>query len=78
MSQPSPDLAATPVTAPFHGLATVVVEVGDHVAAGDVVAVLEAMKMEAPITAPRAGRVVAVRHDSPTPVAGGDVLLELG
>lgn len=77
MPPSSTETAATPVTAPFHGLATVVVTEGDEVVAGDVVAVLEAMKMEAPITAPRAGRVTAVTVDGPTPVAGGDVLLEL-
>lgn len=71
------EATTTPVTAPFHGLATVVVAVGTHVAAGEVVAVLEAMKMEAPITAPRAGRVTVVSLTGPTPVAGGDVLLEI-
>lgn len=75
--QTSPGAPATPITAPFHGLATVVVSVGSHVAAGEVVAVLEAMKMEAPITAPRAGVVTAVTLDHPAPVAGGDVLVEL-
>lgn len=69
--------APTPVTAPFHGLATVVVAVGADVAAGEVVAVLEAMKMEAPVTAPRAGVVSAVAVTEPAPVAGGDVLVEL-
>lgn len=65
------------VAAPFHGLVTVLVEVGEEVAAGEVLAVLEAMKMEAPITAPRGGRVVAVAVEGPAPVAGGDLLLEL-
>ncbi|MBE7326025.1 hypothetical protein IEQ44_15350 [Nocardioides sp. Y6] len=77
MHETSPAPTATPVTAPFHGLATVVVAVGAHVAAGEVVAVLEAMKMEAPVTAPRAGVVSAVAVTEPAPVAGGDVLVEL-
>ena len=56
---------------------TVVVEEGDQVAAGDTVATIEAMKMEASITAPgrrhgRAGR--ALRHPA---VEGGDLVLVL-
>lgn len=34
---------------------------GERVAAGDVLVILEAMKMELPIRAPRAGRVSALR-----------------
>ena len=67
----------TAVTAPFHGLVTLLVEVGTTVAAGEVVAVLEAMKMEAPITAPRRGVVTMAAFTGTRPVAGGDVLLEL-
>ena len=64
------------VRAPLHGLVTVLVEPGQHVEPGDVVAVLEAMKMEAPVTAPREGTVSRVEVDSPgTQVAGGDLLL---
>ena len=36
------------------------VVVGDDVAAGQVVAVVEAMKMEMPLTAPHAGRVARI------------------
>ena len=45
------------VAAPFGGSVTPVVEVGAQVAAGDTVAKIEAMKMEASITAPVAGTV---------------------
>ncbi len=37
------------------------VEVGDNVEEGDTVVILESMKMEMPIEAPRAGRVTEVR-----------------
>lgn len=67
----------TPVAAPFHGLVTVLVDPGSVVVPGEVVAVLEAMKMEAPITAPRAGRVSTVTVDGPCQVVGGEVLLEI-
>lgn len=65
------------VHAPFHGLVTVLVQAGEDVQAGQVVAVLEAMKMEAPITAPHAGTVSRVLVDETATVAGGDLLLVL-
>ena len=73
---PTADATPSPVRAPFHGMVTVFVVNGDDVAAGEVVAVLEAMKMEAPITAPRAGTVHEVMTAEPgTVVAGGELLL---
>ena len=45
------------VGAPFEGVVTVIVAEGDEVAAGETVATIEAMKMEASITAPVAGTV---------------------
>ena len=67
----------TSVRAPFHGLVTIFVRPGDTVGSGEVVALLEAMKMEAPITAPRAGTVAAVSFEDTRPVAGGDLLVVL-
>ena len=52
----------TTVTAPFHGHATVLVEVGERVAAGQRLARVEAVKLEAVITAPVAGRVRRVHR----------------
>ncbi|WP_235734662.1 pyruvate carboxylase [Nocardioides alcanivorans] len=52
------------VAAPYAGVVTVLVSEGSHVEAHDVVATIEAMKMEAQITAPVAGVVQRV------PVAG--------
>ncbi|MGA8014423.1 MAG: biotin/lipoyl-containing protein, partial [Candidatus Dormiibacterota bacterium] len=49
------------VTAPMQGLILrVTVNMGDRVEIGDVVAVLEAMKMQNDVTATRSGTVVAV------------------
>jgi biotin carboxyl carrier protein len=49
---------ATPVTVPMVGkIVSVTVKVGDRVKEDDEVAVLEAMKMEMPIVAPRGGVV---------------------
>ena len=48
---------------------------GEAVAAGDVVVVLESMKMEMPIEAATAGKVKEVRCAEGQPVSEGDVLL---
>ena len=53
------------------------VEAGDKVAVGDVVIVLESMKMEIPVIAEDDGIVRAVRIASADVVQEGDVLLEL-
>ena len=65
------------VPAPFAGMVSVTVSEGDEVEAGDTLATIEAMKMEASITAPVAGTVkrVALKHE--TQVEGGDLVLVL-
>lgn len=65
------------VAAPFQGAVTVVVEEGDEVAAGQTVATIEAMKMEASITAPVAGTVERVALSGTQSVDGGDLVLVL-
>lgn len=50
---------------------------GDEVAEGDVLLVLEALKMEIEVKAPRAGRVAAVLVEGDQSVAVGDPLVEL-
>ncbi|MBZ5740865.1 pyruvate carboxylase [Nocardioides mangrovi] len=65
------------VAAPFQGVVTIVVEKGDQVAAGDTVATIEAMKMEASITAPVAGTVDRIALGGTQAVEGGDLVLVL-
>ncbi|MEY3561036.1 MAG: hypothetical protein RL068_188 [Actinomycetota bacterium] len=60
--------------APFTGVVTPKVAVGDQVLAGQVIASIEAMKMEASITSSIAGRVVRLGVAGPTPVEGGDLI----
>ena len=74
-----PPLAgATQVTAPLPGaVLDVKVAVGDQVKEGDVLAILEAMKMENEILAPCSGQVAAVRVSAGAAVDGGDVLIEI-
>jgi biotin carboxyl carrier protein len=54
------------------------VQVGDQVQAGDVLAVLESMKMEIALEAPSAGRVVAVLAEAGQVAQEGQNLFELG
>jgi len=65
------------VAAPFDGVVTVAVEEGATVGAGDTVATIEAMKMEASITAPVAGKVERLAFDGTRQVEGGDLVLVL-
>lgn len=53
------------------------VAVGDEVALGDPVLMLESMKMEIPVLAERAGRVRQVRVTSGDVVQAGDIMLTL-
>jgi len=50
------------------------VAAGQRVAAGDTLLVLEAMKMEIPVTAPRAGTVAAILVAEKQMVAEGETL----
>ena len=54
---------------------TASVKVGDEVKAGDPVAIIEAMKMEASITATIDGVIDRVVVAGPTKVEGGDLLV---
>lgn len=65
---------ASHAAAPFTGVVTPKVEVGQVVAVGDVIASIEAMKMEASITAPVSGKIVRLGIQGPTPVEGGDLI----
>ncbi|TIC84264.1 pyruvate carboxylase [Nocardioides sp. GY 10127] len=65
------------VAAPFQGVVTVGVEEGQKVEAGETVATIEAMKMEAAITAPVAGTVTRVALSGTQAVEGGDLVLVL-
>src|SRR4051812_40089865 len=65
------------VAAPYDGVVTLLVSEGDAVEAGSSVATIEAMKMEASITAPIAGKVERLALDGPRQVEGGDLVLVL-
>ncbi len=63
------------IAAPFSGVVTVKAEIGTAVAAGEAVASIEAMKMEAAITAPIAGTVERIAIATTQQVEAGDLLV---
>jgi len=65
------------IAAPFSGVVTLQVEEGATVVAGQSVASIEAMKMEAAITTPVAGTVRRVAIKKTTQVDAGDLLVEV-
>jgi acetyl-CoA carboxylase biotin carboxyl carrier protein len=52
-------------------------KVGDQVKAGEVLVILESMKMEMPVEAPEDGKVAEIRVQETQPVSEGDVLVVL-
>jgi pyruvate carboxylase len=70
----NPDILGE-VGAPFAGAVTPLVSVGDVVEVGASVATIEAMKMEASITAPVSGKVSRVAVSGTEPLQGGDLVL---
>ncbi|MFI5606266.1 acetyl/propionyl/methylcrotonyl-CoA carboxylase subunit alpha [Amycolatopsis sp. NPDC051903] len=66
------------VTAPMQGtIVKIAVEDGQHVEAGELIVVLEAMKMENPVTAHKAGTVTGLSVQVGAAVTQGTQLLEL-
>ena len=62
---------------PVSGIAVrVAAQVGQSLQAGDILLVLEAMKMETNITAPRAGKIAAISVNQGDSVASGQVVVE--
>ena len=68
-----------PVRAPMPGkIVKILVREGEAVAAQQPVAIVEAMKMENELRAPRAGTARGIRVTEGQPVEAGETLLELG
>ncbi|MET9875966.1 biotin carboxylase N-terminal domain-containing protein [Actinacidiphila glaucinigra] len=66
------------LTSPMQGtIVKIAVEEGQHVEEGDLVVVLEAMKMEQPINAHRAGTVKGLTADVGSSVSSGALLCEI-
>jgi biotin carboxyl carrier protein len=74
---PDADAAAS-LTAPMPGtVVKVLVDEGQEVEEGQLLLVLEAMKMEQPVTAPHAGVVHSLPFEKGSLVPGGAVLAEV-
>jgi 3-methylcrotonyl-CoA carboxylase alpha subunit len=72
------DAPGASLTAPMPGtVVKVLVGEGDEVEEGQVLLVLEAMKMEQPVAAPHAGRIASLPYGEGTLVPGGAVLAEI-
>ena len=66
------------MTAPMQGtIVKLGVEEGQQVEAGELVVVLEAMKMEQPINAHKAGTITGLTAEVGTTVSSGTVLCEI-
>jgi len=75
----APAGAGTPVKAPLPGtINTINVKVGDKVCVGDIVIVLEAMKMQNNIEAEQAGTVTSITVNVGDSVMEGTVMLTIG
>jgi methylmalonyl-CoA carboxyltransferase small subunit len=62
---------------PVSGIAVkIVAQAGQQIQAGDILLVLEAMKMETNITAPAAGKVASVKVNAGESVQAGQVVVE--
>ncbi len=67
------------IKAPLPGtILSVNARVGDEVKSGDLLLVMEAMKMENNINADRAGKITAIKVSQGDSVLEGDILVEIG
>ena len=75
----APVADGTKVTAPMPGtILDIKVAVGDTVASGQAICVLEAMKMENDVNAPCAGKVLSINTTKGSAVETGTVLAVIG
>ena len=72
------DVEGTPVESPVAGsIWKLKVQEGDNVSQGDVVAILESMKMEIEITAPTTGKVIALARQEGQQINAGQAIMVL-
>ncbi|MCD4818377.1 MAG: biotin/lipoyl-binding protein [Candidatus Cloacimonetes bacterium] len=70
--------SASSLTAPIPGtIISINVNIGDDVQEGDTVLILEAMKMETEIAAPKSGKIKEIFVKEGAPVMEGEALLDI-
>ncbi|MEE8059247.1 MAG: sodium-extruding oxaloacetate decarboxylase subunit alpha [Pseudomonadales bacterium] len=78
MAAPSAAIVGEPVTAPLAGnIFKVNVSAGEHVQQGDIIIILEAMKMETEVRAAQSGTVGSVNVKEGDSVSVGDILITI-
>lgn len=77
MDQPEHTAPVVEVCAPFAGVARLQVAEGETITVGQPVAVVEAVKLEAPVVAPCSGTVTGPLVTDFADVSGGDLLLRI-
>ena len=78
-SKPSATKGVGFVKAPLPGtILELKTKVGDEVKVGDILLVMEAMKMENNIKSDKAGKITSVKINNGDSVLEGDVLVEIG
>ena len=76
-AEPKPENDDKVCRSPVSGIVVrVAAQVGQSLQPGDILLVLEAMKMETNITAPSAGRIAAIRVNQGDSVQAGQVVVE--
>lgn len=77
--KPTVTVKGEPIVASMPGTVThIETEVGDSVKAGDVILVLEAMKMESPVKAPKDCKIISIEVSVGDNVKHGDTLVMIG
>jgi biotin carboxyl carrier protein len=77
--KPTDKVKAGAIKAPLPGtILQIKKKVGDEVKTGDLLLIMEAMKMENNITANRSGKITAINCNVNDSVLEGDVLVEIG
>lgn len=66
------------ICAPFAGIVRYLVQPGDTVDTGQPLAMVETVKLEAPVLAPGPGVVTALAFEDFADVTGGDAVMEVG
>ena len=66
------------IYAPFAGIASCHVDVGEKISTGQELATVEATKLESPVVSPGPGTISRIAVADFSDVIGGDLIMEIG